>query len=169
MNRSETARLVCAVAIVVVGILGLVRPSMAAGSPDFVIDFPAGLVCSFALHVEGSGGPQVNKTFTDRNGNVRVLSAGTGSALTFTNSATGKNLSLNSNGAVSNAVLYPDGSATVVLTGHNVLFLFPTDMPPGPSTTLYVGRVVFTIDAFGNYAVKETSGTSTDICAALSG
>jgi hypothetical protein len=107
--------------------------------------------------------------FTDKNGNfVRALSAGTGSALTFTNLSTGNNLSSTSNGAVSQTTVNQDGLATVVLTGHNVLFLFPTDVPAGPSTTLYVGRVVFTVDTLGTFTLQETSGISTDICAALS-
>lgn len=61
-----------------------------------------------------------------------------------------------------------DGSQTVTLTGHNILILFPTDVPAGPSTTLYVGRVVFTVDANGVTTLKSTSGTATDICAAVS-
>jgi hypothetical protein len=62
----------------------------------------------------------------------------------------------------------PDGSSTLLITGHNVLILFPTDVPAGPSTTLYVGRVVFTIDSSGVFTVQEVSGTATDICAAVS-
>src|SRR3989442_5085073 len=50
-------------------------------------------------------------------------------------------LSLSSNGAVTNVTKNPDGSETVVTTGHNILILFPTDVPAGPTTTLYVGRV----------------------------
>jgi hypothetical protein len=49
-----------------------------------------------------------------------------------------------------------------------VLILFPSDVPEGPSTTLYVGRVVFTIDDAGVFTVVSTSGKSTDICAELS-
>jgi hypothetical protein len=56
----------------------------------------------------------------------------------------------------------------VTLTGHNVLFLFPTDVPAGPSTTLYVGRVVFHVDTEGVFTLQSTNGTATDICAALS-
>jgi hypothetical protein len=65
-------------------------------------------------------------------------------------------------------VFNADGSRTVTLTGHNLLILFPTDVPPGPSTTLYVGRVVFTVDAGGVFTLESTSGRATDICAALS-
>jgi len=64
--------------------------------------------------------------------------------------------------------LNPDGSATQVTTGHNIVILFPTDVPAGPSTTLYVGRVVISIDSAGNYTLLKASGSSADICAALS-
>ena len=47
--------------------------------------------------------------------------------------------------------------------------LFPTDFPPGPSTTLTVGLTVFTVDASGVFRVLQASGNSTDLCAALSG
>jgi hypothetical protein len=61
-----------------------------------------------------------------------------------------------------------DGSQTWMMMGHNVLILFPTDVPAGPSTTLYVGRIVFTVDISGVYTLQSTNGTSVDICAALS-
>ena len=62
-----------------------------------------------------------------------------------------------------------DGSMTYITSGHNVLILFPTDFPPGPSTTLTVGLTVFTVDASGVFRVLQASGNSTDLCAALSG
>jgi hypothetical protein len=49
-----------------------------------------------------------------------------------------------------------------------VLIMFPTDEPAGPSTTLYVGRVVFDADAAFNFTLRSTRGTATDLCAALS-
>ncbi len=33
-----------------------------------------------------------------------------------------------------------DGTGTFVLTGHQVVFMYPTDHPAGPSTTLSAGR-----------------------------
>ena len=132
--------------------------------------FPAGTACDFPLAIDiGSGGPRVERTFVDANGNrVRVISAGVGSQLTFTNLSTDATIAFPANGAVTNTVYNADGSQTVTLTGHNVLILFPTDVPAGPSTTLYVGRVVFNIDVNGNFTLVSTSGTATDICAALS-
>jgi hypothetical protein len=52
--------------------------------------------------------------------------------------------------------------------GHLILLLFPSDVPAGPSTTLYVGRVVFTFDfETGFTVVKGNTGRATDLCAAL--
>jgi hypothetical protein len=52
--------------------------------------------------------------------------------------------------------------------GHNVVFLFPTDNPPGPSTTLIVGRALIDVSPTGDFDVQSVSGTQTDICALLS-
>jgi hypothetical protein len=46
--------------------------------------------------------------------------------------------------------------------------VFPSDVPAGPSTTLYVGRVVYTVDVNGDFTLVSTRGTATDICAELS-
>jgi len=95
--------------------------------------------------------------------------AGKGFNLTFTNLSTGKSLTLDSNGSVQIKKDNGDGTQTVTNLGHNVIILFPTDVPAGPSTTLYVGSVVYTVDrASGVFTVKTHSGTTTDICAALS-
>ena len=157
-------------AITVVVALGI-TPSFAQEPPVFVIDLPDGQGCNgFDLHIEGRGGDhQVFKEFKDKNGNVvRTLQAGKGFALTFQNMSTGAQLALQPNGSVIHTTMNPDGSATVAATGHTVLILFPTDVPAGPSTTLYVGRVVYTVDTNGVFTIQQTSGKSTDICASLS-
>lgn len=146
-------------------------PSVAAAD-DFtlVADLPAGLACpTFGLRVEQAGGEhRVFRTFHDRFGSdVRVLQAGQGFDLRFTNLASNAQLTLKGNGSVSVTRPNPDGSSTVQATGHNVLILFPTDDPPGPTTRLYVGRVVYTVDASGTFTLLQTSGRQFDICAAL--
>jgi len=153
---------------------GLVLASVSASvlAADLVLDLPAGLACAgFDLRVEITGNPnRVSREFTDRNGNVvRMLTAGKGNTLSFTNLGTGAVLALRPNGSVEHIGLLPDGSQKWATTGHNVLILFPTDIPAGPSTTLYVGRVTFTINTSGVFTMGSTSGKSTDICAALSG
>ena len=110
------------------------------------------------------------REFTDRSGNVvRTLAAGKGFTLTSTNLSPGssKSLTLPSSGSVQRTTVNSDGTSTVVSTGHNVLILFPTDIPAGPSTTLYVGRIVYTVDASGVFTLQSTSGRATDLCALL--
>ena len=132
--------------------------------------FPAGLACAdFDLQVEASGGTIKQHDITDRSGEVvRVILAGTGPALTLTNLTSGATYSTPSNGSVTHIAVNPDGTLTYRVTGHNILILFPTDVPPGPSTTLYVGQVGFTVDANAVFTVTSVAGRSVDICAALS-
>ena len=97
------------------------------------MEVPAGEACSFALGIDlGDSGKRVERDFYDAEGNlVRSLSAVVGSQLTFTNLANGETLALRANGAVMRTVFNADGSQTVTITGHNVLILFPTDVPAG--------------------------------------
>jgi len=143
----------------------------AADPPDAEIELPAGTACpDFSLRIEIRGDEQVVKEFTDKNGNVvRTLMAGKGQALSFINLSSGATFSLKANGAVTHTRFNPDGSSTVSITGHHVLILFPSDVPAGPSTTLHVGRVVYTVDTNGVFTVQKVSGKKTDICAILSG
>ena len=130
------------------------------------LDLPAGWACDFALTIE-THGPQVWKEIRDDDGNlVAAYAAGKGSVLTFIGN--GETLTLTTGGSVTHVTYHLDGSSTWVGTGHNVLVLFPTDLPAGPSTTLIVGRIVFTVDASGVYTVTDVRGTTTDICAELS-
>jgi hypothetical protein len=143
---------------------------VSAAEADFSIVLPAGLACAFDLGVEGTGDKRIMREFTDRNGNlVRTLAAGKGFTLTFTNLSLGSSnsLTLPSSGSVQRTTINSDGTSTVVSTGHNVLILFDTDIPAGPSTTLYVGQIVYTVDASGVFTLQSTSGTTTDLCALL--
>ena len=106
------------------------------------------------------------RQFHDKLGNlVRLLTvAGQGNTLVFTRalddncSATSqKQLSIKTNGSVMSIRYNADGSAVVTNTGTNVVIFFPTDNP-GPSTKLYVGRLVYSVDTGGNFTL---------ICAAL--
>jgi hypothetical protein len=168
MWSSLSKRMSVAAAVALTTALAVSADAAVAAEHDLI--FPAGVACDFELAIDfAGGGKRVDRTFVDGNGNpVRMLSAGVGSQLTFTNLSNDATTALPANGAVAQTVFNADGSQTTTLTGHNVLILFPTDVPPGPSTTLYVGRVVFTVDANGVFTLKSTSGTATDICAALS-
>jgi hypothetical protein len=147
-----------------------VHPSAADEPPPPQV-LPAGLACEgFAVQLDAGADTRSTHTFTDANGNVvRTILAGTGSTVTLTNLSTGQALSLRGNGSVWSIVNNPDGTQTYTTMGHLVLILFPTDIPAGPSTTLYVGRVVFDVDPVtGVFTFKGNVGTATDLCAALS-
>ena len=104
----------------------------------------------------------------DKNGNlIRTLSAGKGWDMLFINMLTGTTFPIKGNGSVSHILYNPDGTYTYIATGHNVIIFFPTDVG-GPFTKQYIGRMVFTVDAFGVSTVKELNGKQVDICAALS-
>jgi hypothetical protein len=165
---SPGPRVACA-AVATAALLALAGPATA--SDPFVIDLPAGLACAdFDLRIEGFGDAnRVDKEFTDQDGNIlRTLSAGTGDTLRYTNLATGATYQSKSNGAVTHTVVNADGSTTSVLTGHNLVILFPTDDPPGPSTTLHTGSVVLQVDTAGTFTILKATGRALDICAALS-
>jgi hypothetical protein len=162
--RLMTRRLIGAVAASM--LIGAVTTSAARAD-----EIPAGLACAdFPVRFEAAGGKLVTRTFRDASGNVvRTLAAGRGPTLTFTNVTTGATYQTPSNGTVTQVRYNADGSQTFMTTGHNVLILYPTDIPAGPSTTLLVGRAVFTVSPEGVFEVTSVSGRSVDICAALGG
>jgi len=169
MNNQNRLRIQSLLACVLAAVLGYGGPAIAAEPPAFTMDFPAGVACNFELRVEGFDSNLRFRQFTDKNGNVvRSIQAGKGFELHFTNVTTHGTFSTKSNGSVDHTTFNADGSSTVTATGHNVLSFFPTDVPPGPSTTLIVGRVVFTVDPGDVFTLLDVSGRTVDICAALS-
>lgn len=128
----------------------------------------AGEGCDFALEWAWAGGNLHAKEFKDDEGNVvRMLTAGKGTVNTYTNLETGKFVSVRTDGSVSQTVYHLDGSQTVTATGHNGLIMFPTDVPAGPSTIQYTGKIVYTISPDGVFTLESTSGQALDVCAAL--
>jgi hypothetical protein len=150
----------------------LILASSTACAQDVTFDLPAGLACpSLDLRLEVfSPDNRVYREFIDKKSNaVRLIMAGQGNTLKLTNLNTGASLTLRTDGSVERILKFPDGSQRWAVTGHNLLIWFPSDVPPGPRTTLYVGRVNFTVDTVGVFTLGKTAGTSTDICAALAG
>jgi hypothetical protein len=156
---------------VVILSLGAAAPTATADVPDFTWDLPMGVACpTFDLRLEGFVSDlRVSRTFYDKSGNpVRMFAGGKGNVLRFTNLNTTASLTLRTGGSVERTGLAADGSITTYTAmGHNVVIMFPTDIPAGPSTKLYLGRVDFSIDAGGTWTMLSKSGTQFDICAAL--
>jgi hypothetical protein len=154
-----------------VAVLCVVTPSVGVADP-VIEDYPAGLACpDFDLRIEIAGAPRgTSKEFYDNNGNlVRFHAAGRGNSLTFINLNTGASLPLKMNGYSVTVVYNSDGSLRAKSLGHVVLIMFPTDIPAGPSTTLYVGQLVYSVDPAGVWTLESSRGNSTDICTELSG
>jgi hypothetical protein len=167
-------RTAIAAAILAALILTAAQP-VVADDPPLIL--PAGLACpDFNLGISGTGGNLHTKEFEDREGNlVRIITAGKGVLLTYTNygpdpdnPVAGASVTIRTDGSVTKTTFNPDGTQTVSATGHNGLVLFPTDIPEGPTTTQYIGRIVYNVDpATGIFTLVSTSGSQRDICAEL--
>jgi hypothetical protein len=78
-------------------------------------------------------------------------------------------LDVGGRGGMNKTTPNPDGSSTGELNGHSFMILFPTDTPSGPSSTLYQGKVVYTLDSSQTFTtIKSTTGHKTDLCKELS-
>lgn len=135
-----------------------------------------GLGCpGFNLGITATGGNLQSKDFVDENGNVvRNITSGKGVVLTYTNLGNKRqgeglaSVTIRTDGSVTQTETNPDGTLTVTSTGHNGLILFPSDVPAGPTTTHYIGQIVYTVDPeTGVFTLVSTSGQERDICAEL--
>lgn len=162
--RSKATPIVSA-AIFVAASFVTAQPAQAA--KPIVLD--PGLGCDFKLQIASTGGNLHTKEFYDREGElVRIITAGKGVLLTYTNLQNKKSISFDTSGSVSNTTVNPDGTYNVRASGHNGLILFPTDVPAGPTTTQYTGTIVYNVDpTTGVFTLVSTSGQSVDVCAAL--
>jgi len=157
----------------------LAIPTAATGAPPIPndplapfgpFDLPAGIACpDFDLRIEGSDPMGKVRTFVDRNGDpVRILTTGLGYTLTFTNLETGEELVTRSTGSSQVTVPNADGTYSSTIRGSALIILFPEDDPAGPSSNIYHGRTVFSLESDGStFTSLETYGTSSDICEAL--
>ena len=147
----------------------IASPPIPLAPPASPVFFDAGVACEFPVRLDLSGSKLHYKAFFDKNGDfVRVMIAGKGSKITVTNEDTLASLSLNAYGVSLQETADADGIITDTFTGHILVSMFPSDIPAGPSTTLYVGRLVMTIDSnTGVSTIQSFSGKETDICAAL--
>ena len=145
---------------------------------DDPLILPAGLACEdFNLGISGTGGNLHTKEFLDREGNVvRTITAGKGVLLRYTNygpdpdnPVAGASVTIRTDGSVTQIRQNPDGTQTVSATGHNGLVLFPSDIPPGPTTTQYIGRIVYTISPGRIPTIPATTSSSSSALPAASG
>jgi hypothetical protein len=155
-------------------------PPVSSPEEDFEAVYTAGSACAgFDLRVQGTGSNRTVKDFTDENGNTRLIAAGKGWDLTFTNDFNGKTLVVPSTGSHTDFKVFPgppdDGESltglrTLHSSGTFFLVLFPFDVPAGPSATLYKGGQVYLTsrdDEGAIWRLQRASGRTTDICALI--
>jgi hypothetical protein len=122
----------------------------------------------FPLGVDLTDSQTRTKTFKNKKGEVvRTLEEGNGYKRVYTNLKTNKKVSFPSKFFSADTTFNKKGLQTVTSTGRFGLILFPTDVPPGPSTTEYVGRVVYTVNTDGVFTIKKVDAKKTDVCALL--
>jgi hypothetical protein len=169
--KTETLRLAQIFIVALSTSLTLPNPAFAQMPLPDPLDLPKGLACpSFDLQIRGLETRTPKRKILDEAGNVVLsITAGKGNDLTFKNLNSGSTYHLKANGSVAKAVLNPDGSTTYTNTGHNGLIMFPSDVPPGPSTIIYTGRMIYTVDANGTFFFQGSSGKQLDICTILAG
>lgn len=175
MKTSSITR-VLAVSALAAAALAPAQPAMAAPEEQF---FAPGVACpGFVLGFLPTGGILHTQEFKDRNGNVvRILTAGKGTLNTYTNygdyrdpenPVVVKSVSIRTDGSVTSIKVNPDDTLTFTATGHFGLVMYPSDVPAGPSTTQYIGRIVFNVDLVtGIFTLVSTTGSAVDVCAKL--
>lgn len=159
-----------AVPLALAALLAL-APAAAAAPPvptplePFSVEFAAGEACEFPVRIAGGGGDEITRT---SHGVVRL--ARRGHELTLTNLAdTSRTVQLRSARSLDREVDHGDGTRTVTVVGSTFIALFPSDLPAGPSSTFYSGRVTYLEDLdTGMFTVLSSRGKARDVCAELS-
>jgi len=171
MNRTLARRIAPAAALAAL-LLTAAQPAIA----DHVDpDYPVYEGCpNFNITLGATGGNQDIRVTRIRDGLVYTIIGGHGTLLTVTrldaeNHLTDKSVTFTTNGSVTK-LTSNEKTTLVELSGFNLFVLFPED-PGGPSTILYTGRVVGTVDTttFAGLGPLATTGRQRDICAELAG
>jgi hypothetical protein len=141
----------------------------AANAEDIFGPYPA---CpNFDVSLSISGGNQALRLTRVKDGVIYTVTSGSGTTITFNavdkKGNILKSVTFDTKGSVTKTTTSGD-LTTFQITGFGTLLLFPTD-PGGPSTTVYNGKVAFTLAADGTLvSTVVNSGRTFDICAALS-
>jgi hypothetical protein len=170
MPKNRFSRVIITTLLAAAAAVGSALPASAQEDSEPLV-LPAGVACPFELQISLTGGnleedPR-NLVGAERGRPVRlVTAAGSTGTLTLVNLDTDESISFRSKG-VGQTEVSEGGTTTVSTGGQLLLVLFPNE-PGGPSTTLYTGRVVYTVDeTTGIFTVQSTTGQAVDVCAAL--
>jgi hypothetical protein len=139
-------------------------------APSDPLEFPAGVVCDFAVRLDSPGARQTLRTFYDREGNPRASLITGVSPSRVTNLETGESLLVRGGSAVS-LVDPGDGSFRFESHGMTTFYFFDGDVNPvgeGLGVWIVRGQAVSTLDLATNVVTDfEYTGTLIDACAEL--
>lgn len=128
---------------------------------------PAGVVCPFALRLTFPFQKLYETDYYDSSGTL-VRSVFTGPLIVkFTNLATGGSAIRNASG-LGVYTFHPDGSQTIVSTGHIGLGFHVGDSPSG-EYLITSGHTVLTISPSGIKTLDNLDGTAENMCQTLAG
>jgi len=124
------------------------------------IEFGAGDVCAFPIHILGDGKQNV---LDFPSGREMIVGQG---SITVTNVATGASIELPQSGRYAETLL-ADGTVKIETSGQILFFLLPHDVG-GPALTLATGHSVLILDIGADVVTSlRSSGRSTDVCTML--
>lgn len=161
---------VVATVLVAGGAMASSLPASASHLESDIPPLPAGTACEdFTLGLSFDGPTPPIREFEDSEGNlVRTIASGRGSTLTFINLDEDTAVTVDTPGSVERREYNPDGSYTAYATGFNGLILTAPGDPQGPDTTVYTGRLVYTVSKDFVFEIVSFKGRQRDICAELS-
>jgi hypothetical protein len=148
-------------------------PVVAKGPPvhvrydaDFTFEFAVGEACEdFGVLVETLSGKGHDRIRELDDGTLFIQTTGSWKAR-ITNLEMGESITRNFSGPVNNW-FFPDGTGASWNRGHSFAWLTPAE--GGPIMWHQRGTIRWTIDENGLFTVVRQTGTSEDLCAALSG
>jgi hypothetical protein len=130
-----------------------------AGSDDMLVPDQ----CAFPVlgHIDGG---EINKSFFDKKGNVKLLGVFPGQTSTWTNLDTGASVTVSDAGSI-HQWFTADGSGEALINGHGPIPNFIT----GARGIWYLdgGQIKLTADANGNLTSVDVIGNLVDLCTRL--
>lgn len=167
MNHRCTPAAVLATAILAASFVA--PPANAAPEwEDFGPPDGAGIACEdfpLQIQIRGVGKEPRELPYTD--GTLRWQVAGKDVDYRFVNTLTGATYTL-TRAASRLSVTGEEGASVFTITGTGWVVLFPTDIPEGPSTTVFSGKLVVKEGPAGVFTVTQWTGKKVDVCAAIS-
>jgi hypothetical protein len=150
------------IALAVAPAAGAEKPTR---TPTTQPDMPINDQCAFPVlaHWEGT---EIDTTFVDKAGPVRLLGIFPGNKLTLTNLWTGKSITLPATGSF-HLKVEPDGSESISVVGNGLSPVI-VNVLTGESGIWYLtGRLSVTVDSDGNPTSISFVGKQVNLCAQL--